>query len=135
MRRLLFYGDHQPRMSDEFYNEIGVASDSIEKYKVPFFIWKNYESEETVYELTSLNFLPAILLETAQMDVPPYFSFLYDLQDNVSAVNAYGYIVDGQYYSYDAKNVLEGIKDQFEQYHILQYANIFDENSDKSIFN
>ncbi len=80
-------------MSDEFYNEIGVASDSIEKYKVPFFIWKNYESEETVYELTSLNFLSAILLETAQMDVPPHFSFLYDLQDSVSAVNAYGDIL------------------------------------------
>lgn len=132
---VLFYGDHQPRLSDGFYAEAGVANDSVEKYKVPFFIWKNYESRETVYELTSLNFLPALLLENAGMDVPPYFSFLYGLQDKLSAVNAYGYVVDGQYYSYDDQAVIEGIKEELNQYRILQYANIFDPDSDKTVFN
>lgn len=134
---VLFYGDHQPRLSDEFYDEIGVADDSVEKYKVPFFIWKNYDSEEIVYELTSLNFLPALLLEHAQMEAPPYFSFLYDLKDDISAVNAYGYIDNrgGGYYPYNEETVSEGIKEQFNQYQMLQYANIFDPDSDKSIFN
>lgn len=132
---VVFFGDHQPRLSDGFYKETGIAEDSVDKYKVPFFIWKNYESEEIVYELTSLNYLSALLLENTGMEMPAYFSFLYRLQQDVNAVNAYGYVVDGEYYPQDDADALSGVEEQWDEYQILQYSNIFDRNADKSIFN
>ena len=55
---ILFFGDHQPPLSNSFYEDIyGKSLDSrtpeevMEQYRTPFFIWTNYDIEEQIAAL------------------------------------------------------------------------------------
>lgn len=93
---LLFYGDHLPKLNEDFYEEIhGGAFDDLDaqmlRYQVPFFIWTNYDSEEVTGEQTSLNYLSNYVYEVAGMELPSYNRFLKYIQESIPAINAYGY--------------------------------------------
>lgn len=138
---IVFFGDHQPSLSSSFYPYLngkglsGLTEDELEAlYTVPFFIWTNYESEESEVEITSLNFLSTMALEKAGIEMPAYSEYLSDMRKIVPAINARGY------YSKTAGRFLhieeaEGEEaDWIRDYEILQYNNMFDRKGKSELF-
>lgn len=79
---IVFFGDHQPMIGEEFYiNLLGNTlyaselSKSQLAYKVPYFIWTNYDTEYNVPEEMSVNYLPNIVLEAAGLEKDAWFNF------------------------------------------------------------
>lgn len=138
---IVFFGDHQPSLSSSFYPYLngkglsGLTVDELEDlYTVPFFIWTNYESEESEVEITSLNFLSTLALERAGITLPAYNRFLADMYDVVPAINGRGY------YSKSAGRFLhieEAAGKEAEwilNYEILQYNNMFGKKEKSEVF-
>lgn len=128
---ILFFGDHQPRLEPEFYAELGVANDQL-KQLVPFFIWNNLNPLTGEIPLTSMNCLSPMLLEIAGLDLPDYFRFILDFQETVPAINPLGYYYNGQMRDFEDPD--PAVEDLINNYHILQYANVFDETADEAPF-
>ena len=133
---IVFFGDHQPRLSDAFYSELGGEADTIDKqqnkYKVPFFVWANYDIEEEYVECTSLNYLSTYMYEAAKIPLPAYNQFLSELEDVIPSMNAHGYYSNkkGCYVSFDEATDDEKVwLDKYEQ---LQYNNLFDKKNRNS---
>ena len=128
---VLIFGDHQPGLSDAFLKEIGADSRQ-DRYKVPWLLWKNYDSAAEEIPLTSLNYLPGILLESIGAEVPPYYRFLNDARQTLPAINSLGCVIDGESISADE---LEGeAKKTLEDYGVWQYANVFDSKAGDAPF-
>ena len=129
---IVFFGDHQPRMSEMFYETIGgTSADTLDeqqkRYKVPFFIWANYDIAEDYIDCTSLNYLSSYVYDVAGIALPPYNRFLQDLEDKIPSINANGYysLASGGYLHFDEANEAELL--WLELYEALQYNNIFDQ--------
>ena len=138
---IVFFGDHQPSLSDGFLEEV-IGKPSSEwglreaelQYTVPFFIWTNYDSEEQVIPITSLNYLSAYVYDAAGIPLPPYSRFLRDLEQEIPAMNRRGYYSaeNQEWQSYDgAEN--ETYKNLW-QYHCLVYHSLFDYEHLSSVF-
>ncbi len=129
---VVFFGDHQPKIDEAFYETISetpsaTLDEQENRYKVPFFIWSNYDIEEKYINCTSLNYLSNFVYDIAGIDLPPYNRFLSEMQSVIPSINANGF------YSLDAKCYLPFEKANIEEqrwlglYENLQYNNIFDE--------
>lgn len=129
--QIVLFGDHQPGVSSEFYDEIGV--DAIQdKYLVPYFLWKNYEEDAAEMPVTSLNYLPVMMMESMGVEMPAYYDFLSELGEVVPAFNRYGYMIDGV--NVPLEEAQGEILEMLDQYESIQYANMFDENADPALY-
>lgn len=138
---IVFFGDHQPSLSQSFYPYLngkglsGLTTDELQAlYTVPFFIWTNYESEEETVEITSLNFLSALALERAGIELPAYNQFLLDMMEVVPAINSRGYYSKsaGAFLHLDEATGEEA--EWIRDYEILQYNGMFDKKEQSGIF-
>ncbi len=136
---VVFFGDHQPAVENEFYSEIyGKEFESLEdqmlQYKVPFFIWANYDIEEKTVDCTSLNYLSRYLVEAAGFELTPFYTFLKQMEDAIPAMNALGYYSkqNNAFVSYDIAQGEEA--EWIEKYNNLQYNNIFDLKNRSKLF-
>ncbi len=138
---IVFFGDHQPSLTEGFYNILtgkGLSGLTLEEtqnyYKVPFFVWTNYDTAEETVDLTSLNFLSSYTLERAGIELTPYEKFLKDFREVIPAINSVSYYSakDGCYrYIKDATGEeAEWIK----KYEILQYNSMFDTKHRSEVF-
>ncbi|MGM9612956.1 MAG: LTA synthase family protein, partial [Butyricicoccus sp.] len=92
---IVFFGDHQPKLDDEFYSWVNPAlsSDPVErmkKYQVPFFIWANYDIKAETDVHTSINYLAPKLLDTLGMQMSPYQSHLLEQSETWPVISAKG---------------------------------------------
>ncbi len=136
---VLFFGDHFPKIETEFYDELhGGPFETLDqqmlKYKVPFFIWANYDIPEDTVECTSLNFLSSRLLEVAGIEMPSYHSFLSSLERVIPAMNAMGYysISKNGFAKYSEATGIEA--EWINRYENLQYNDLFDEENRSNEF-
>ena len=132
---ILFFGDHQPRVDEKFYAEIsGGEAETLDerqnRFKVPFFVWANYDIEEEFVECTSLNYLSAYLYRLAGIELPPYNQFLDEMEEKIPAINANGFysMESDCFMLFDMASEEE--QKWLESYEILQYNNVFDEKRD-----
>lgn len=131
---ILFFGDHQPNIGSEFYEELyGKSLNDLsleelqKKFQVPFIIWANYDIEEKYYEHLSCNYLNSLLLDTAGIKVPLYNKYLLKLSETLPVINVNGYQdSEGNHYSYDEETPYSYLIDQ---YHMFQYNNMFDNSN------
>ena len=128
---IVFFGDHQPSLGDSFYREIeGSSADSLDaqqnRYKVPFFIWANYDMEETYVECTSLNYLSSYVYQAAGIPLPPYNRFLLEMEYVIPSINGNGFYSTRLqcYLPFDMASEAE--KEWLLAYEMLQYNNLFD---------
>lgn len=138
---IVFFGDHQPSLNSAFYQMMngkglsGLTEAELENlYKVPFFIWTNYESQAQEVPITSLNYLSTMALRRAGIALPAYNQFLADMMEVVPAINSRGYF---SLEENDYKHVedAEGIEaDWIARYEILQYNSMFDKKNRSSLF-
>lgn len=137
---IVFFGDHQPGLCNDFIKLLNGKGNSrlteqeLENlYKVPFFIWTNYETDAQTVDVTSLNYLSTLTLERANIDLPAYNRFLAELMEKIPAINSRGY--------YSKKNecfmhVDDATGDEakwIKAYNILQYNSMFDEKDRSSL--
>ena len=130
--QIIFFGDHQPLFSDDFYEEVGLEN-SWQKYLVPYVIWNNYDSQAKEVPLSSMNYLAAQMLESAGVEMPPYFDYLEEAAQTVPAISSIGYVYDGAFYTFEEPSGEEAEK-LIADYEILQYANMFDDAADPALF-
>ena len=137
---IVFYGDHQPKLDEAFYNDILTDGfDSLDnqqkKYTVPFFIWANYDIQEKHVEQTSLNYLSSYVYEVAGIQLPIYNLFLKELEHTIPSINANGYysLSRNSYLPFDKAADKE--KYWLQLYQILQYNSIVDtQNRSRKFF-
>lgn len=121
---IVFFGDHQPTNSvvSPIWKLNGKSSgtltpeDETLRYKIPFFIWANYDISEDSNVETSPNFLGNKVLEAAGIPLSDFRSFLADLEESypvISSIRA----EDALGNSHEINEVEEALND----YAILQY--------------
>lgn len=135
---IVFFGDHEPGLSDEFYNELlGEDKDNLtgkeafNLYHTKFLIWANYDIPEEKYVFEdgiSINYLQSVMLDVTGMKMAGYNKYLLDLMKDVPIINANGYIgADGEYYTVDDKT--SPYYNEVNMYNTITYNHLFDKNN------
>lgn len=138
---IVFFGDHQPGFGTAFYEDIfekdlsdPTLDESEKSYRVPFFIWTNYETKSDIVDITSLNYLSTLTLERANIDLPAYNQFLAKMMKVVPAINSQGYysIMNGKFMP-----IKEATGEEAQwllDYNMLQYDNMFGDKKRNDFF-
>lgn len=127
---IVMFGDHQASLGDATYqyligDETALTPEELmEKYKVPFVAWANYDIEEEVIEKTSLNYLYSILADRLNLPMTGYQKYLLDLSEEIPVLAAGGYwTADGEFYELDDEE--SPYFERINEYNILEYNYIF----------
>ncbi len=93
---IVFFGDHQPKLSSDFYGELhGSETDTLDErqkdFRIPYVIWTNYDSPAQTPPLTSLNYLGNYVYTAAGIPLPAYSQYLQKFQQLIPAINSVGY--------------------------------------------
>lgn len=128
---IVMFGDHQPRVGDEFYNALesrNTYNSSLEKtegrFQVPFMIWSNYDIKEQQDVQISANYLGSYILDKLKLPMTGYDKFLMDTYKKVPVITSVCNI--------DNKGVMHAngskyrYSDQINKYQCLQYNNVVD---------
>lgn len=124
---LLFFGDHQPSLGEEYTALFPKAAQSgyegaEEKYGVPFFLWANFDLKEEHGLTLSPNHLAPFLLEKAALPLSPYQQFVKELREEFPVISPiFCQDKDGLRFPLFSEG-----KQQITDYHILQYHQVFD---------
>jgi hypothetical protein len=127
------WGDHQPSIDPEFVQQV-IATDgqtalqqAQEQYCTPYILWANYDLQTTQTDgVTSNNFLANMVLEEAGLPLPRYNQIVANLQKDIKAMNAFGYMTnDGVWHSYDEETEYS---EEINDYHIAEYGYFGDAN-------
>ncbi len=136
---VLFFGDHFPRIEDELYeillgSDFDRMSEQMLRYKIPFYIWANYDIPEAKVECTSLNYLSRYLLDAAGIPLPAYYRFLADMEKVIPNMNALGFysVEREKYLPYNQATGTE--KEWLRKYEDLQYNGVFDHKNRSNVF-
>lgn len=136
---VLFFGDHQPALSEEFYLELhGGAFETLPeqmtRYLTPFFLWANFPIAAREVGVVGQSFLANELLLAADLPLSPYRAFLQQVRSCIPAMNALGYYSarQGTFLPYTSTEGDEA--QQLAQYRALQYNAIFDAENRSSVF-
>lgn len=113
------FGDHQPCVEDGFYEYVTglppAAWDQqmlMNRYKTPFIIWHNYETESVFAGDVSLNYLASLLLKDAGLSLSNYQEYVLTLYENLPVYTGMGAIDrEGNVKSRNDASVAELIKD------------------------
>ena len=106
---IVVFGDHQPSVEDEFYDEIaGVPSSQIPTperimwYETPFIIWTNYEQPSQDLGRRGAVYLSSYVLKLGNLEMTLYNQFLYNLSQDVPVIHTIGlYDREGNYCSWE----------------------------------
>ena len=134
---ILMYGDHQPFIEDEFYEELYGKSlhelsdaENQQRYITHFFMWANYDIPSGSIPYISANYLSTLLAENANAKITPYQNFLQNVYQDVPVVSALGCIdKDGNYFVYGEHNAYSS---KLETYAQLAYNNLIEEEKRKN---
>lgn len=122
---ICFFGDHQPYLGDEFLELLyGKSLDDLtmeekrRQYITPIVLWSNYGLKEASLEQISPNYLSALILKEANLSMPAYESFLWQLYQEYPVISGTG-ILDkgGRHY----KSPKEAGSELLTRYGWLQY--------------
>ncbi|MCR5418942.1 MAG: LTA synthase family protein [Lachnospiraceae bacterium] len=117
---IVMYGDHQPNIAPQ-----ADGSDPLQRYKVPFKIWANYDIEEKQVALSSPNLMGVELMKLIGAPLTGYQKFLLDFEKQVRSISYYGYTdTEGNFYDIDDDE--SPYYPLLEKYEYLQYNTLFD---------
>lgn len=90
---IVMFGDHQPKLDDDLLkkkctDKVADIPDELLKYKVPVYVWKNYEKKSEIIPDMSLNFLSVFLKKDLKMPMTGYDQYLLNLQKHFPIVTA-----------------------------------------------
>lgn len=127
---VLMFGDHQPNVEREFYEELyGTSLSSLgydmaqKRYVVPFMIWANYDIIDVENEIhTSPCYLSNILMEAAGLPKSRVQQYLDSMRWEMPQLNQMGYYDAGGYF-----HTYSGTGPEINYYN-MQYALLHGEN-------
>ena len=127
---ICMFGDHQPSIETEFYEEIMKKSegdwdlqDIQKRYITPFIIWANYDIEESRNALLSNNYLGNLLLKQAGIKLPLYQQYVEKVSQTIPAMNVNGFMDDDAvWHNYNSDEESDAIQTLLQNYEYLQYA-------------
>ncbi|MCI7474214.1 MAG: LTA synthase family protein [Clostridiales bacterium] len=130
---ILLFGDHQPQVATNFYTDVlGENPDTAlaqKKQMVPFVLWANYDIPEADGVELSLNYLSALLMDTANLPMTGYQKFLSRLWEAAPVINTVG-VRDGEGNWYGENETLPDQLDKtIQAYKVLLYNNLFDKSN------
>ena len=141
---LVLFGDHQPSVEDEFYDEIAGVSDGrkisneerLMWYQTPFLIWTNYEQPSENMGNLGCIYLSSYVLECANLEMTPYQKYLLEMSADLPVVHPIGcYGTDGTYYSWDEVQSKEfPYYDLMRNYEYMAYNHSLDGRTEKGLF-
>ena len=134
---ILMYGDHQPFIEDEFYEELYGKSlhdlsdaENQRRYITHFFMWANYDIPSGTIPYISTNYLSTLLAENANVKLTLYQNFQQNIYQHVPVVSALGCIdKDGNYFVYGDTNTHSN---KLQTYAQLAYNNLIEEEKRKN---
>ena len=134
---ILMYGDHQPFIEDEFYEELYGKTlhelsdaENQRRYITHFFMWANYDIPSGTIPYISANYLSTLLAENANIKLTPYQNFQQNIYQDVPVVSALGCIdKDGNYFVYGDTNTHSN---RLQTYAQLAYNNLIEEEKRKN---
>ena len=130
---IVCFGDHQTTNSviEPILKQNGKSSSTLteeeqaDRYKVPFFIWANFDIEEETGVETSVNYLGAKTLLAAGVPMDGYFTYLSVFSETVPVISAnHVTLADGTFTN--AADQSELLSD----YKGYQYYRLFDYSAD-----
>ncbi len=135
---IVFFGDHQPAIEQEFYEELAGDKTSeqlqFDMHTTPFFIWANYDIEEHTGEMTSTNYLSNYIYDVAQLPKPGYNLFLEQLQDKVPVLSGDKVYSSSQDKYVDYNDLNDEEAKLMQQYNYLVYNAVYDMERRSKLF-
>lgn len=136
---ILMYGDHQPFIEDEFYEELYGKTlhelsdaENQRRYITHFFMWANYDIPSGTIPYISANYLSTLLAENANVKLTLYQNFQQNIYQDVPVVSALGCIdKGGNYFVYGDTNTYSN---RLQTYAQLAYNNLIEEEKRKNEF-
>ncbi len=137
---IVMFGDHQPGLSDAFYDSILETPQSemskkeqLSLYKTPFMIWANYDIEEEQDVTLSANYLQTKIKQVIGLPLTGYDKFLAQLQEKLPVFTAVGLLdAEGNYYSVSDEDC--PYAEDIRQYEYLVYNHLFDTKNRAALF-
>ena len=134
---ILMYGDHQPFIEDEFYEELYGKTlhelsdaENQRRYITHFFMWANYDIPSGTIPYISANYLSTLLAENANVKLTPYQNFQQNIYQDVPVVSALGCIdKNGNYFVFGDENEYSS---RLQTYAQLAYNNLIEEEKRKN---
>lgn len=132
---IIMFGDHQPSLGNTanslFFPNSGTPEQDINQYVTPFLIWANYDIPDQTIDKMSANYMSALIVKAANMEMTPYQRFLYELMQKYPVISLYGcYDSNGTFYE-----SVDDINDELiQEYRMLQYNNVFDSDRMEDLF-
>lgn len=128
---IVFFGDHQPtnsvvsniwKLNGKNGSDLS-DEDEAKRYKVPFFIWSNFDIGTVTDIETSANFLSSEILELSGLPLYDYAKYLQKLSESYPIITALrAESADGE------STKLQNVPGELNNYAILQYYRLFGKN-------
>lgn len=119
---VVFFGDHQPAERAAKVFQMYESSNSEDRRKVPYFIWANYDIEESFNETSALPFLASEALPLANVEMNMWLEFLASVSEEFPIVNDAYYVDTQGELTEHHMNIWSPKK--LRQYEILQYNTV-----------
>lgn len=131
---IVLFGDHQPRLPDPFYKVLAKRHGKMSKllyherkYRVPFFIWANFDIKEESGIDISANYLGAYLLKKTGSPMTGFQKYLIDLYEKLPVTSNIATMdKGGKLYRPDAKTPYDDILNEYAQ---VQYNQLADKKN------
>ena len=138
---IVFFGDHQPSLSDEFYELLHgkklnerTTEDMLRQYAVPFFLWANYDIPEQQDVRISSNFLGMLTAKTAGLPLTGWLNFLSDLHEQIPVITPVGYITADGTVVKETNQLSPEQQDRLQKYQALAYTAVKKPSQENDFF-
>ena len=132
---VVFFGDHQPPLSREFYEKLyGKPLDSrtieevFQEYQVPFFIWANYDIPEQEGLVISSNYLGTLTARLAGLPLTGYQKLHAELMEDLPVATTIGFMTADGTIVENEEDLPEELRQRYSDYRIMAYNHLFDED-------
>lgn len=120
---IVFFGDHQPSLPDDFYNDIyGTSERSDEqeekRYVTPYLIWSNYDRMTYDEPYINAGYLEAIVKSEIGLELNQWDRYLLGIMEEYPVVGQYG-LFDDDYTFTSYSNLNEKQSEDLKQ---MQHA-------------
>ncbi len=118
-------GDHSPYFNETVpgYGWDNSMEEQMYRRGTPFFIWANYPIEEKDVGYIGMPQLVPLLLETADIELSPYYQSLLELEEDVPLLASHFYQTsDGEFHSYSDTDLTE--IPSLRRYLYFEYNNV-----------
>lgn len=133
---VVFFGDHQPSLGNEFYEELygkpldqRTREEVLRQYETPFFIWANYDIPEAEDVRISCNYLSTLTRKLANLPLSGFDGLIFDMMDRLPVATTAGFVTaDGRIYE-DETDLPEDLQTLYNDYRLMCYNYLFDEKN------